>query len=123
VTPFGRRLRQLREQKAVTLKEMATEIGVSPAYLSALEHGKRGTPAWLLVQRIISYFNVIWDEAEELERLAQISHPRVTVDTSGLSPEATEYANRLAQQIGKLEQEDLRDMLRFLDARIRKVDR
>ncbi len=123
MTPFGRRLRQLREQKAVTLKEMATEIGVSPAYLSALEHGKRGTPAWLLVQRIISYFNVIWDEAEELERLAQISHPRVTVDTSGLSPEATEYANRLAQQIGKLEQEDLRDMLRFLDARIRKVDR
>lgn len=123
MTPFGRRLRQLRDQKAVTLKEMATEIGVSPAYLSALEHGKRGTPAWLLVQRIISYFNVIWDEAEELERLAQISHPRVTVDTSGLSPEATEYANRLAQQIGKLEAEDFREMLRFLDARIRKVDR
>ena len=42
------------------------------------------------------YFNVIWDDAEELERLAETSHPRVIVDTSGLSPAATELANLLA---------------------------
>lgn len=120
MTPFGRKLRELREQKGATLKEMASEIGVSSAYLSALEHGKRGTPAWLLVQRIISYFNVIWDDAEELERLAQISDPRITLETGGLVPEATEYANRLAQQIANLEIEDLKEMLRFLDQRLRK---
>ncbi len=119
MTPFGRKLRELRQQKSVTLKQMAAEIGVSSAYLSALEHGKRGTPAWYLVQRIISYFNVIWDEAEELERLAQISNPRVTIDTGGMSPEATEYSNRLAQQIGKLEPNELKEMLKFLDIRVR----
>ena len=58
---------------------MAEAIGVSPAYLSALEHGRRGTPSWAMVQAIIGYFNVIWDEAEELQRIAVASHPRVVI--------------------------------------------
>ena len=38
----------------------------------------------------------LWDEADALARLAALSHPRVTIDTAGLSPDATELANRLA---------------------------
>ena len=102
---------------------MAAEIGVSAAYLSALEHGKRGVPAWYLVQRIITYFNVIWDEAEELERLAQISDPRIVVETGGLSPEATELANRLAQGIASLDSADFRDLLGMLDTKLRQKRR
>ena len=34
-------------------------------------------------------------------RLARISHPRITIDTSGLTPKATELANRLADDIGQ----------------------
>jgi transcriptional regulator with XRE-family HTH domain len=107
MTPLGARLRALREERGVTLKQMAKALNVSSAYLSALEHGRRGTPTWVLLQRIITYFNVIWDEAEELQRLAEISDPRVVVDTGGLAPEATEFANRLATDIGKLKPEDL----------------
>ena len=107
MTPLGQKLRALREERGVTLKEMAKALNVSSAYLSALEHGRRGTPTWVLLQRIITYFNVIWDEAEELQRLAEISDPRVVVDTAGLSPEATEFANRLANDIGKLKPEDV----------------
>ena len=59
MTPFGERMRKLRAERRVTLKDMAEEIGVSSAYLSALEHGKRGRPGWHLLQRIISYFNII----------------------------------------------------------------
>ena len=50
---------------------------------------------------------MIWDEAEELQRLAELSDPRVVVDTGGLSPEATEFANRLANDIGKLKADDV----------------
>ena len=67
----------------MTLKSMAAAIGVSPAYLSALEHGRRGRPTWDLLQRIIGHLNIIWDEAEELERLADLSHPRIVIDTRG----------------------------------------
>ena len=110
MTPFGRRLRELRAQRNVTLKEMAAELGVSAAYLSALEHGKRGVPAWYLVQRVIAYFNVIWDEAEELERLAQISHPRIVLDMSGMPPEALEFAHLLARSVKSLKAADFRSL-------------
>ena len=107
MTPLGARLRALREERGVTLKDMATALRVSSAYLSALEHGRRGKPTWSLLQRIITYFNVIWDEAEELQRLAELSDPKVTIDTGGLAPEATEFANRLAVDIGRLSPDDL----------------
>ena len=115
MTPFGAKLRELRAARGVSLKAMAEAIGVSGAYLSALEHGRRGAPTWYLVQRIITYFNVIWDEAEELERLAQDSDPRITVDTAGLSPRATQLANRLARQIGTLGEGEITALLAILD--------
>ncbi len=117
MTPFGEKMRKLRADRAITLKQMSAAIGVSSAYLSALEHGKRGRPGWHLIQRIISYFNIIWDEAEEVARLARISHPRITIDTSGLNPLATELANRLADDIGKLEPQTLGELLAVLSAK------
>lgn len=110
MTPLGARLRIMRAERGVTLKEMAAALKVSSAYLSALEHGHRGTPTWDLLQRIIAYFNVIWDEAEELIRLSEISDPRVTIDTAGMDPKATALANRLARDIGKLDPDDLEQL-------------
>ncbi len=111
MTPFGFKVRELRTGKSITLKEMAAALQVSSAYLSALEHGRRGRPTRYQVQRICEYFNIIWDDAEELERLATLSHPRVTVDTAGLSAEATELANRLSQRIRKLPPEKIERLL------------
>ena len=107
MTPFGEKMRELRRAKGVNQKEMAAALGVSAAYLSALEHGHRGTPSWALLQKIIGYFNIIWDEAEEVERLAHQSDPRVVIDTSGMAPQATELANLLASEIASLDQPTL----------------
>jgi transcriptional regulator with XRE-family HTH domain len=107
MTPFGERVRALRIERGVSQKDMAAAVGVSAAYLSALEHGRRGVPSWTLIQKMIGYFNIIWDDAEELQRLAETSHPRVKIDTSGLSPAATALANLLAENIGKLDDADI----------------
>lgn len=117
MTPFGQRLRQLRAERGLTLKQMAADLSVSPAYLSALEHGHRGRPNRRFVHRVCQALNIIWDDAEELQRIADLSHPRVAVDTSGLSPEATEFANRLAEQIGELDEATLHRWLRDLRTR------
>ena len=106
MTPFGLKMRELRKRKGVNQKDMAAEIGVSAAYLSALEHGRRGTPSWQFLQRVTGYFNIIWDEADELQRLAETSDPRVVVDTVHLSASATSLANYLASEIKKLNEED-----------------
>ncbi len=102
MTPFGERLRALRAARGVTLTGMAADLGISAAYLSAMEHGKRSRPTPGLVRQICLYFGIIWDEADELMALARRSRPRVTVDTGGLSPAATELANLLADQIRTL---------------------
>ncbi len=115
MTPFGQKIRELRLQKGITQHQLARALGVSPPYLSALERGRRGRPSWALVQKIITYFGAIWDDAEEIEELARLSHPKVTIDTSQLSATATETANRLADVIKRLEDDDLKDVLKLLD--------
>ncbi len=115
MTPFGEKMRELRRAKGVTQRGMAQALGVSPAYLSALEHGRRGVPTWPLIQKIIVYFNVIWDDADQLQQLALKSHPRVVIDTSGLSPQATKLANLLAQSIGLLDQASLAQMIELIE--------
>ena len=66
--------------------------------------------------KIITYFGAIWDDAEEIETLARLSHPKVTIDTSGLSASATEVANRLADVIKRLDEKDLEEILGRLNS-------
>lgn len=115
MTPFGEKLRELRAERGISQKQMARDLGLSAAYLSALEHGKRGSPNFSFVQRVITYFNVIWDDADELIALADLSDPRITIDTSNLSPKATALANKLAHVIRHLNQKTLEDLTNLLD--------
>ncbi|QLF68869.1 helix-turn-helix transcriptional regulator [Peteryoungia desertarenae] len=115
-TPFGKALRELRERKGVTQKEMASAIGVSAAYLSALEHGKRGLPNFDFLQRVAGYFNIIWDEAEELFATARASDPRPVLDTIGLPLEYNRFANELAAKIRQLPPDVIKSLQAVLDA-------
>ncbi len=112
---FGEKVRRLRAKKGVNQAQMAAELGVSAAYLSALEHGKKGAPSWAMAQKIVQYFGLIWDEAEDLLLLAHLSRRRVTLDTQGLKPKAIRTANLLARRIGHLSEEELDGLLAVLD--------
>lgn len=115
MTPFGEAIRKLREERGITQKAMAKELGVSAAYLSALEHGHRSKPSWQFVQRTIGYFNVIWDDAEHLMELAGLSDPKITINTSGLNAKATEVANLLSKSIQTLSPEDLEKIYKIIE--------
>jgi transcriptional regulator with XRE-family HTH domain len=49
----GPRLRQLREQKAMSARQVADRAGVSPAYLSRLENG-RASPTVATLARLVA---------------------------------------------------------------------
>ncbi|MBL8709546.1 MAG: helix-turn-helix domain-containing protein [Rhodospirillaceae bacterium] len=110
MTPFGQKLRELRHQHGRQLKDMAKALRVSSAYLSALEHGHRARPKAGFVQQVAAFFNLAWDEVDELKALADLSDPKISIETGGLSPLATELANRLAKRIGELEPALLHDL-------------
>ena len=64
--------------------------------------------------QVCGYLGVIWDDAEELKQLAELSHPRVTIDTAGLSPNATLLANRLALKIKTLDDQTILQIIKEL---------
>lgn len=115
MTPFGARVRQLRRERGLLLKDMAAHLGVSSAYLSALERGDRGKPTWGLVQGVLHYFRIIWDEADELVRLADLSDPKVKIEAAGRGADAVLLANRLSREIGTLSDADIAALLAVLD--------
>lgn len=114
MTPFGAKMRALRAARGLTLKRLAEDLQISAAYLSALEHGKRGRPSRMLFLQIVAYFDLGWEAQEELENLVRLSNPKVTVDTAGLNPEATELANLLARRIRHLSKATIARALRLL---------
>lgn len=114
MTPLGAEIRELRASRNLSLKDHASLVGVTPAYLSALEHGHRGVPRADMLERIAATLELDESGRNRLRRLANLSRPRVVLDTSGLEPVATELANRLALGISRISKNDLHALLRFL---------
>ena len=120
-TPFGEAVRRIRRERGITQKDMARGLGVSAAYLSALENGKRGQPGFDFLQRVAGYLNIIWDEADDLFRVAALSHPRIVIDTAGLPAEYTAFANHLSREIRRLDQQAIAELASNLDSAVERL--
>lgn len=116
MTPFGEKLRQLRQARGILQRDMAAALEISAPYLSALEHGRRGTPSAGLIHQICQYFGLIWDEADELTALAKTSRPRLRLNAAGLTPAQTALANRLARELRHLDAASIEAVQKLLDA-------
>lgn len=60
-TSFGEHLRELRELKALTLREVASRINIDPSLLAKIERNER-QPTKQLIKEISTFFSV--DEKE-----------------------------------------------------------
>ena len=117
MTPFGKKLRDLRQQNNMTMSAMAEYLGVSSAYLSQVEHGKRGVPGVIMMDQICALFGLIWEDAEALKELAQLSNPRIVIDTGDLGQDAMIAANLFAQLLPKVSEEEAKTMAEWLKTR------
>lgn len=118
MTPFGLKMREWRRKYNRTQQDQATFLGVSKAYISALETGARGQPSALFVDQICVWLGLIWDDAEDLKRLASLSHPKPSIDVRGHSADAVYLSNFLSQNIGRLSAEDCRFLIKEIKLRI-----
>ena len=122
MTPFGVKIRDWRQRKKLTLYQQANTLGVSAAYLSALETGARGRPSAVLVDQICVWLGLIWDDAEELKRLAALSHPKPMINARGHSAEAVYMVNLLGRNLDRLSAADCRVVTDAIVARLQQVD-
>lgn len=113
MAPFGEWLRRYRIEHRFTLREMARRVGVSAAYLSAVEVGQKGPSEKLLVE-IVTKFGLKEEDAQELRRAADQSARTVRVQLAENRPRGdAEIAALFARNFGELDDEK--------KARIRKI--
>jgi SOS-response transcriptional repressor LexA len=59
---FGKKLKELRQNQNLKIRELENLSGVSNAYLSQLENGKRGKPSPEIIKKLAPYLNVSYTE-------------------------------------------------------------
>lgn len=114
MTPFGLFMRKLRLESGLLLKDMAETMGVSSAYLSALEHGKKGAPGAEFVSALESKLRLSAAQTEELKRAVRDSATSVTIPAKA-TPLGFQTAHAFARKLPNLSEKQLRLVLGVLD--------
>jgi transcriptional regulator with XRE-family HTH domain len=62
IKEFGQYLRKLRKKENLTINQLVEKSGVSNAYISQLENGKRGIPSPEILERLSPFLNVEYED-------------------------------------------------------------
>jgi len=80
--PLGTRIREIREDRDLSLREFARQLGdVSPAHVSDIELGRRFPSDELLV-KIVRVLNVPLDELKDLDLRPRVEDLKRLVDSN-----------------------------------------
>lgn len=110
LTPFGKFSRKLRIDRGELLKDMANNLGVTSAYLSAVEVGKRNIPeSWL--DKINSMYKLASEEAENLMKAYSETLTQIKIDLNNQTPQHKEAAMIFARELKDLNENELEDFL------------
>lgn len=105
LTDLGKFLRKMRLDKGLLLKNMADQINYTPAFLSAVETGRKLPPDGF-AQRVISTFGLSGEVAQTVQRLCAIKPVKLTPHTLDQSMILEGLARRLndldAHQVAEL---------------------
>lgn len=79
---FGEYIKNKRLEKGISLRELASKIGISASYMSDIEKGRRNAPNKEKVDKIAEVLFYSEDEIEKLHDLAGISKNSISTDLS-----------------------------------------
>lgn len=119
LTAFGKFSRKLRIDHGEILKDMADRLGVTSAYLSAVETGKRNVPQeWVSI--LSEEYSLSQDERYMLKNAYSQSIVQVKMDLSQNSPMQRETAMVFARELKNISDDDLKPILERLRGYSRK---
>ena len=111
LTPFGKAARKIRIDRSETLGDMAEALGISAAFLSSVETGKRNIPSDP-VDKIVRYFDLKGSEALELRRLAAESQNTIKLKPSEKN---RQLASAFARKFEELDKAQIDEILKVLN--------
>lgn len=116
LTRFGKQLRTLRIEYDQRLKDMADKLGVTAAYLSAVENGKRKVPdSW--ISTLTNSYGLSNEEACKLQELAYEEEHKTSVKISfeNASESEIDLAMSFARRFKNLSDEQVNELQKILD--------
>ena len=105
ITKFGEYARDLRIDRGENLKEMAKNLGVSSAFLSAVENGKKQVPkTWY--EKISSIYELALKEKEKLKKAIEESKNMLVLNLQNVTQANKEFALVFARSFEELTDEE-----------------
>lgn len=113
LTSVGRFLRKLRIDEGEILRDMARKLGVSPAFLSAVENGKKKVPeAWL--PKLKELYSLSSEQIAELKDAIVESSDTIELNIRNASTENRQLAVSFARQFDTLDEETTKKLFNIL---------
>lgn len=117
-TSLGEFLRKLRLTKEQRLKDMAEVLGVTSAFLSAVENGKKNMPdSWL--KKIREEYSLSDEQFEQMKQSAMESQNIISLNMKNVSTLNRELAVLFARQFDEMDEETSKQILNVLRKRKR----
>ena len=113
-TPFGKYLRKIRIDHGTVLKQMAEELSVSSAYLSAIELGKKNVPNEFIT-KLSEQYSLDDEEKSKMEKFAEISKIQEKLDMRGNSDGERELVVSFARNYKRLSTEKQLELKAMLE--------
>lgn len=115
LTPFGQEIRKHRVDREETQSDIARALGVSVAFWSSIETGKKNIPGDLL-EKLTQHLCLSAEKAVRLQHLADASRAEVKINMQKLSNPSRELVLGFARKFENGELTDqqiarLRDIL------------
>lgn len=103
LTAFGQFCRKLRIDKNQIMRDMAETLGVSAAFLSAVENGKRNIPkTWS--EQLIDIYKMSTDEQRKLHKAIDLSLTEVKINLTEEKPSDRELIVTFAKEFKTLDE-------------------
>lgn len=98
ISKFGKCIRNIREQENDSLRQMAIKLGISAAFLSAMEVGRKAIPIEY-VKKIKSIYNLTDEQEVELENSVYETNKRVPIELEQMNEAQKDVSLMFARKI------------------------
>ena len=113
LTSIGKFLRKERIDHEEILKDMAEKLGVSSAFLSAVENGKKKMPE-IWFEKLKSIYSFTAEQAEELQKAIIDTNNMVEIELKNASKINKDLAISFAREFDSLDDETSKQILKIL---------
>ena len=113
LTELGKILRKIRIDRQELLRDMADTLGVSAAYLSAVENGKRKAPV-IWAEKIIQSYDLDFDEAKQLRIAHDESQDEIRISLQQITARQRSTALSFAKALEGLSDDELEKIMKVV---------